>query len=73
MDSAGGRPEHAEIELRAYALWQERGTPIGTPEVDWFRAEDELKTRRTDPEPALAAIARTIGSALGSVAALVSD
>jgi hypothetical protein len=30
------------IELRAYVLWEARGRPIGSPEVDWFRAEREL-------------------------------
>lgn len=23
----------------AYKLWVERGRPVGSPEVDWFRAE----------------------------------
>lgn len=27
----------------AYALWLDRGCPIGSPEVDWFRAEEQLK------------------------------
>jgi Protein of unknown function (DUF2934) len=30
------------IEARAYGLWVERGCPIGSPEVDWLRAEAEL-------------------------------
>jgi hypothetical protein len=30
------------IALRAYVLWEARGRPIGSPEVDWFRAEREL-------------------------------
>jgi hypothetical protein len=64
---------HRQIELRAYALWEERGSPFGTPEIDWFRAEDEFNASQTQPEePALEAVARTIGAALGSVAALVS-
>jgi len=33
---------HEEIALRAYGLWQERGSPIGSPEEDWFRAEQEI-------------------------------
>jgi Protein of unknown function (DUF2934) len=59
---------HEEIEKRAFALWEERGAPQGSPETDWFRAEEEMK----EPTP-LAAFARSIGSALGSVAALVSE
>jgi hypothetical protein len=30
---------HEEIAVRAYGLWDERGSPIGSPEEDWFRAE----------------------------------
>jgi hypothetical protein len=30
----------------AYALWQARGCPDGTPDEDWFRAEEALKNRR---------------------------
>jgi hypothetical protein len=38
------RPIHEDIAALAFALWQERGCPEGSPEVDWFRAEEELKT-----------------------------
>ena len=30
------------IAVRAYELWQERGCPDGSPEVDWLAAEEEL-------------------------------
>ena len=30
------------IEKLAYAYWQERGCPIGSPEIDWVRAEQQL-------------------------------
>lgn len=30
------------IAIRAYELWQERGCPEGSPEVDWLQAEEEL-------------------------------
>ena len=33
---------HEEIALRAYFLWQERGSPIGSPTADWLRAEQEV-------------------------------
>ena len=68
------QPSHEEIELLAYTLWQKRGSPFGTPEVDWFDAELQLGTPSTpaDPvEPVLSTVAKTIGSALGSVAALI--
>ena len=33
--------EPSTIAARAYELWIERGCPIGSPEEDWFRAEQE--------------------------------
>ena len=32
----------SSIQIRAYELWQKRGSPVGSPEVDWFAAEDEM-------------------------------
>lgn len=43
--------EHKQIALLAYALWQERGCPEGSPDVDWFRAEQEFATRRRKSAP----------------------
>ncbi len=37
---------HDEISARAHQMWMERGCPLGSPEVDWFRAEEELKKRK---------------------------
>ncbi len=34
---------HQEIEARAHELWIQRGCPIGSPDEDWFRAEEELR------------------------------
>jgi len=31
------------IEARAYELWVQRGCPIGSPEVDWYQAEREVR------------------------------
>jgi len=56
-----------EIELRAYQIWQERGSPFGTPETDWFRAEQEL----AKPEDLLSSVARETGAAVGSVVAFL--
>lgn len=36
-------PTHRQIEQRAHELWKARGCPRGSPEVDWFRAEEELR------------------------------
>ena len=35
--------EHRRIAQLAYDLWQKRGCPIGSPDEDWFRAENELR------------------------------
>lgn len=32
-----------EIAMLAYGYWERRGRPFGTPDVDWYRAEEELK------------------------------
>ena len=36
----------SEIALLAYALWEKRGRPIGSPEEDWFAAERALKLKK---------------------------
>ena len=35
-----------EIALRAYSLWEQRGSPFGSPEEDWFRAEQEIRSEK---------------------------
>jgi Protein of unknown function (DUF2934) len=59
-------PTHQEIESLAYQLWQQRGCPWGTPEVDWFEAEQKLT------DTAVARLAREVGGALGAVVSLVN-
>jgi len=34
-----------EIERLAYSFWEARGYQGGSPEADWFRAEQELRER----------------------------
>jgi hypothetical protein len=34
---------HNDIAELAYDLWERRGRPFGSPEVDWFEAERQLK------------------------------
>lgn len=34
---------HDEIRQLAHRYWAERGHPEGQPEVDWLRAEQELR------------------------------
>jgi hypothetical protein len=31
-----------EIARKAYALWEERGRPLGSAEDDWFKAKEQL-------------------------------
>ena len=40
-------PNRAQIEALAYQLWLERGSPDGSSEDDWYRAESELNPGRT--------------------------
>ena len=45
----------------AYELWLGRGCPIGSPEVDWFRAEELLKSRPESPAEVMS-LAATSGT-----------
>ena len=38
--------DQQEIAELAYELWHARGCPDGSPDEDWFRAEQELGSRR---------------------------
>ncbi len=40
-------PTGHAIAVVAYTFWTERNRPIGSPEEDWFRAEREIKHKRT--------------------------
>ena len=46
VDSAAEKrsPTYDEIAMLAEQLWNERGRPFGSPEVDWLRAEATLHT-----------------------------
>ncbi|HEX4809046.1 MAG TPA: fasciclin domain-containing protein [Bryobacteraceae bacterium] len=47
-------PGQEEIAARAYQCWHERGCPHGSPEVDWHRAVEELRSqtaRGSQPGP----------------------
>jgi hypothetical protein len=48
MSSAQPSPTHDDIATLAYHLWEERGAPIGSPDVDWERAVQELARQRTE-------------------------
>ncbi|MBV8050330.1 MAG: DUF2934 domain-containing protein [Acidobacteriaceae bacterium] len=37
-----GEDRHEFVAKLAYRLWEERGRPFGSPEVDWFQAEQAV-------------------------------
>jgi Protein of unknown function (DUF2934) len=41
--SVDGTDEAGETDKLAYELWVARGCPVGSPDVDWFEAERQLK------------------------------
>jgi Protein of unknown function (DUF2934) len=38
-----GEDRHELVQKLAYQLWKKRGSPLGSPEVDWFAAEKALR------------------------------
>lgn len=47
-------PDYSEIAALAYELWNSRGCPMGSSDVDWFQAESELRSRETRDQIAAA-------------------
>jgi hypothetical protein len=44
--------DQEQIAILAYRLWEERGCPDGSPELDWERAEILLReTEEVKPRP----------------------
>lgn len=41
--AAAAQPTRDEIARLAEKFWMDRGKPEGSPELDWLRAEQELK------------------------------
>ena len=41
--------QYEQIEKLAYQLREERGRPLGSPDDDWFRAEQEFMQRSDSP------------------------
>jgi hypothetical protein len=35
--------DHEQVATLAYRLWHERGCPQGSPDVDWFQAQQLLR------------------------------
>lgn len=45
--------KNRRIELLAHWLWQQRGMPIGSPDVDWFLAERLLSSQVGPQSPSV--------------------
>jgi len=61
MISRGERMGHQEvdqsrIEQVAYDFWVQRGCPMGSPEEDWFPAEQQLRSKASNPEAQTAVV-----------------
>ena len=48
MDVTGDA--HDVTTKLAYQLWEQRGRPFGSPEVDWFAAEEALASAQREPK-----------------------
>jgi hypothetical protein len=42
LESVSYAPSDEDIARKAYALWESRGRPLGSPDEDWYRARQEL-------------------------------
>ena len=49
--------QRARIAARAYELWERRGRPEGSPELDWAMAEKEIVAEANHPGQSKAALA----------------
>ena len=46
--------EHEVTAILAYRLWEKRGCPFGSPEVDWFEAKNQVATALAENEASIA-------------------
>jgi hypothetical protein len=44
-EPASASLDEREVAVLAYQFWRERGSPDGSSEEDWYRAEQELRQR----------------------------
>jgi len=38
-----GEDRHELVQKLAYQHWEQRGSPLGSPELDWFAAEKAIR------------------------------
>jgi hypothetical protein len=48
MDQFESKNNHEVMAKLAYELWERRGCPLGSPEVDWLAAEQTLQASHTN-------------------------
>jgi hypothetical protein len=67
--------QHDEIARLAYDLWQARGCPHGSADIDWLQAEKELRVRETGkkPQPAVRPFLTKRAGTLQASPAVVRD
>ena len=46
--------EHEVTAVLAYRLWERRGCPLGSPDVDWFEARNQMATALAKNEALIA-------------------
>ena len=46
IEPTNGSASPEDVARLAYEFWEARGCPDGSPEEDWFRAENELHRER---------------------------
>jgi Protein of unknown function (DUF2934) len=51
MERHVSAPGSEDIARLAYQIWEARGRPIGSAEVDWYEAERQLQTRSSEMPP----------------------
>ncbi|HTS09741.1 MAG TPA: DUF2934 domain-containing protein [Candidatus Eisenbacteria bacterium] len=39
-----GEDRHELVQKLAYQHWEKRGCPLGSPEIDWFVAENTVRS-----------------------------
>jgi len=47
---------HDAIAKLAYGLWERRGRPLGSPEIDWYAAESALGVRDSQEQSSLLSV-----------------
>jgi len=58
-------PDSSSSAALAYELWQARGCPEGSPEIDWLRAKEELSgesVKTESPSTKRPLFARQVGA-----------